>query len=211
MRLLSNVFLLLCVVFAVHASDEPELAPADRLKALLTDIRTLHATFVQTSREQTSRGQDPQAGEVWLEKPNLFRLETIAPLSQTIVSDGESLWTYDRDLEQVIISSLSHRVEDLPILLLAGEASQLVDEYRVDFYEDETRQYFVLYPLEAESILSRLSIAFEAGTPVSVGVDTATQQRTIIDLTVIQNEAVAGERFEFVMPEGADVIDDRIR
>lgn len=187
------------------AAEGPEQAPADRLKTLLTGITSLHATFMQSAR-----GQGPQAGELWLQKPNRFRLETVAPLSQTIVSDGTSLWTHDRDLEQVIVNSLSHKIEEIPILLLVGNADQLVDEYRVDFYEDESRQYFQLYPLEVQSVLGRLSIAFEAGIPISVAVDAATQQRTIIDLQVVQDQEIDPSRFEFEVSEGTDVIDDRV-
>jgi len=187
------------------ALAEEELSPADRLVGLLDKITSLHASF-----QQSSRTQEAQSGEVWLMKPNQFRLETGAPLSQTIVSDGDSLWTYDRDLEQVVISSLSHRIEELPILLLAGDAASLVDDYRIDFFEDEVQQFFLLQPLESAGILGRLSITFEDGTPVSVGVDTSTHERTVINLAVEPEPKVAGDTFTFIPPDGIDVIDDRL-
>lgn len=187
------------------ALAEQEHSPADHLVSLLENIPMLQASF-----QQSSRTQEAQSGTIWLRKPNQFRLETEAPLSQTIVSDGDSLWTYDRDLEQVVISSLSHRIEELPILLLAGDASSLVNDYRVDFFEDEVQQFFLLQPLQAEGILGRLSITFEDGSPVSVGVDTATHERTVINLTVHQEPVIAEDTFTFTLPDGIDVIDDRV-
>ena len=188
----------------VCSASQAEPSPAERLVGLLSVITSLHATF-----EQSSRSQGSQAGEIWLEKPNRFRLETVAPLSQTIVSDGDALWTYDRDLEQVIISTLSNRIDTLPILLLTGDAGKLVTDYRVDFFEDEIQQYFLLHPHDDQSVLGRLSITFEKGQPVSVGVDTATREPTIIDLKVVPDSDVSETLFQFALPAGVDVIDDR--
>lgn len=207
MRLLSSYFsaaLLSLLLFANPSRANDELSPADRLIGLLDAVSTMQARF-----EQSSRTQEAQRGEIWLKKPNQFRLETQAPLSQTIVSDGHSLWTYDRDLEQVIISTLSNRVEELPILLLAGDAGELIDDYRVDFFEDEVQQFFLLQPLKAEGILGRLSITFEAGLPVSVGVDTATNERTNINLEIQEITNMPDDTFTFEVPDGIDVIDDR--
>ncbi len=206
MRRLNSWLLLMSLVFVQARADVvPEISPEERLSSLLAGISALHASF-----EQSSRGQDPQSGEIWLSKPNRFRLETRAPLSQTIVSDGDSLWTYDRDLEQVIISSLGNRLGEIPILLLAGDAEALVGDYEVDFFEDETQQYFLLQPLDEQGILGRLSITFEEGLPVAVGVDTSTQQRTLIDLNVLQSSQISEDHFQFSLPDGVDVIDDRV-
>lgn len=208
MHLLSkclSVTLVSLLLIVDHSKAEDELSPAERLISLLDGVSTMQARF-----EQSSRTQEAQRGEIWLQKPNQFRLETQAPLSQTIVSDGASMWTYDRDLEQVIISSLSNRVEELPILLLAGNAGELVDDYRVDFFEDEVQQFFLLQPLREEGILGRLSITFEAGLPIAVGVDTATNERTIINLEVKDNINMSDDTFVFDVPEGIDVIDDRV-
>lgn len=203
-KVLSGWLIGLLSIFSPALAEE-ERSPADRLVTLLDNITSMKASF-----QQSSRTQEAQSGTVWLQKPNRFRLETAAPLSQTIVSDGESLWTYDRDLEQVVISSISHRVEELPILLLAGDAANLVDDYRVDYFEDEVQQFFLLQPLQSEGILGRLSITFEDGSPVSVGVDTSTHERTVINLELQPEPDIADETFTFTIPDGIDVIDDRL-
>lgn len=205
MRRLNSLCLpgLLALSLAGSAS-QAEPPPVERLAGLLSAMTSLHATF-----EQSSRSQESQAGEIWLERPDRFRLETSPPLSQTIVSDGDALWVYDRDLEQVVVNTLGNQTETIPILLLIGDADRLARDYQVDFFEDEARQYFLLHPRDEQSLLGRLSITFEAGQPVSVGVDTATREATTIDLKLVPDAEIAGTLFQFAPPPGVDVIDDR--
>lgn len=96
-------------------------SPTEQLIELLAGFTAIRANFVQ----KESRGDTVQTGSFVLSKPNRFRIESSAPLSQTMVSDGESLWTYDRDLEQIIINSLDTRAAEIPMLLLQPNPENL--------------------------------------------------------------------------------------
>ena len=209
MRRLSSLHWLfdnrLWLLLAVVASDShAQQTPADRLIKHLDSIGSLHATF-----EQSSSRSEQQSGELWLQKPDRFRLETLAPLSQIIVSDGASLWIYDRDLEQVIIDDLDQRAEEMPILLLAGKADELVADYEVDFYADESREHFVLHPIDDRGAFGKLGITLESGLPVSVTIESTLQELVRIDFKVQGNKTLVEGLFTFQVPEGIDVIDDR--
>ncbi|MBT4491977.1 MAG: outer membrane lipoprotein chaperone LolA [Gammaproteobacteria bacterium] len=180
-----------------------DMAPAEHLVELLQGIEALHARYEQTGQ------QEMQTGEFWLRKPNQFRLESAPPLSQTIVSDGYSLWTHDRDLEQVIVSTLNTQAEDIPLLLFAGEPGRLKDSFMVEYFEDGQHDYFVLTPLEEGGMVVGIALAFQDDLPVKISFESAMNEQTIIHLLDVSQLLADDTSFDYQIPDGVDVIDDR--
>jgi outer membrane lipoprotein carrier protein len=184
--------------------SEP-LSPEERLVQLLGGVQTLHAEFIHEAASS-----EIQTGEIWLSKPGRFRVETGAPLSQTIVSDGVSMWTHDRDLEQVIISPLNTRIDEMPILLFSGNPDLIPQNYSIEFFEDDQRQHFLLTPVDNTNLITTLVLSFEDNLPVSISVENAMQERIIIKLSNVGKLVdVTEPMFTLQIPEFADVIDDR--
>lgn len=203
MRRLNSAFLLhLCLFTAPLFAGEVQ--PVDHLIDLLDDIETLHGKF-----EQVGQGE-PQHGVLWLAKPNQFRVESSPPLSQTIVSNGEDLWTHDRDLHQVIISELDTQAGEIPLLLFAGEAARLRESYIVEQFTDDQHQYFVLTPVAENRVFAGFTLAFLDSLPVRLSFETTMNETTVInfyDMTVdVEDHAI----FRMAVPDHVDVIDDRL-
>ncbi len=172
------------------------------------------------SYDKPAEGSAPdkplQPGEFWLQKPDKFRVETGPPLSQTVVSDGMSLWTHDRDLEQVIITRFEADAARLPVLLLAGSASDIADVFSVtrdidnESNEKSQRTRFLLIPHDDKGVLTSVAIVFEQSIPRRIILRDAMQQRTIIELSDVNlAPAVTGTEFLFTTDAPVDVIDDR--
>lgn len=190
-------------------SNEPVSPPA-RLKAMLEQFASLEATFVQVTLDSDRRTVQESSGRLWVHTPARFRIETTEPFVQTLVSDGVNFWTYDADLEQVIVRVLEKDVEQIPVLLLGGAAERIESEYDVTFYEDETTTHFVLEPLSPSSLFESLGLEFTGDVPHALSISDSIGQRTRIVFSELKaNEPVAEEHFTFVAPAGVDVIDDR--
>ncbi len=202
-----NKFVFLCLLsVAANVPSQEVQSPIDRLETLLGSIETLQASFTQQS---VKTGM--QTGHFWLQKPNQFRIETSAPLSQTIVSNGDSLWIHDRDLEQVIIHKLNNRLAEMPVLLFVGDPSLIRDSYEVDYFEDEALSYYILTPLDSTSLLTRIQLIFDQTSPARISVENAMGERTVIDLMeVAKNMDIEAARFTLTIPDEVDVIDDRL-
>ena len=200
------ICLITCIaVFSDEAFCGEELGAATRLVRILDSLHTLHAEF-----SHEAAPSEIQTGEIWLKKPGLFRVETGAPMSQTIVSDGVSMWTHDRDLEQVIISPLNNRVEEMPILLFSGEPEAIAQNYTIEFFESEQIQHFLLTPIDNTNLITKLVLSFQDKQPVSISVENAMQERTTIKLSNVGELVdLTGQLFTLQVPEFADVIDDR--
>ena len=192
-------------VFSGEGFCREQAAPEARLVHILGGLQTLHAEF----KHQVALSE-VQTGEIWLRKPGLFRVETGAPMSQTIVSDGVSMWTHDRDLEQVIISPLNTRVDEMPILLFSGEPEAISQNYNIEFFESEEIQHFLLTPVDNTNLITKLVLSFHDNLPVSISVENAMQKRTTIKLSNVSELIdVTESMFTMQAPEFADVIDDR--
>ena len=197
--------LTLTSVFSGEVFSREQAGPETRLVHILENLQTLHAEFShQAALSET------QTGELWLKKPGLFRVELGAPLSQTIVSDGVSMWTHDRELEQVIISPLNTRVDEMPILLFSGEPEAISQNYIIEFFESEQIQHFLLTPVDNNNIITKLVLSFQENLPVSISVENAMQKRTTIELSNVSKLVDGSESmFTLQVPKFADVIDDR--
>ena len=209
MHRLSKSVVMCMIVCTAAFSDEvfcgEQPGAEARLVRILDSLQTLHAEFAHQAAPS-----EIQTGEIWLKKPGLFRVETGAPMSQTIVSDGVSMWTHDRDLEQVIISPLNTRVDEMPILLFSGEPEAIAQNYTIEFFESEQIQRFLLTPFDSTNLITKLVLSFQDNQPISISVQNAMQERTTIKLSNVGELVDLTEQmFTLQVPEFADVIDDR--
>ncbi len=67
------------------------------------------------------------SGKLVFSRPGKFRWEYEKPYEQIIVGDGEKLWVYDKDLNQVTVKKLEGALGSSPAALLAG--SNDIEEY----------------------------------------------------------------------------------
>ncbi len=190
---------------ALLAVDDTEL-----LKSRLDGLTSVAGHFEQVTINAENRVVQENSGRLWVRSPSSFRIETRTPFMQVLVSDGTSFWTYEEDLAQVMIQPLEDDIAQVPILLLGGRASAIVDAYEVSRYEDEAGEKFVLAPRAPGALFESMTIGFEADRPTLISIRDSLGQRTridVVDATI--NEPIDDERFSLEIPEGVDVIDDR--
>ena len=196
---------------ADDAADKPQaMDRSAQLIRQLDQLQTLSASFIQTTMNSQQHVVQQARGQLWVSTPGKCRLETREPAIQTLVSDGDTFWSFDSDLEQVIITRLQRDITQVPILLLGGDAKAITDEYQVAYFSEDQHDFFVLEPREGGSLFESLTIVFAADTPVSIVLRDSLGQRTQIELTdVNRNHQIPSATFTLIPPVGADVIDDR--
>ena len=180
-------------------------SPTDLLIGLLKEIDFLSARYEQLGQPTA------QSGQFWLSRPDRFRLRAFAPVSQTIVSDGQNLWTYDLDLEQVVITPLQRDSGNIPLLLFASNPEKLKTNYDIEYFEDEDRQHFVLSPLDHTDVVGKISLSFSGKLPDQLVFQTPTQEVTVFKFHNVSTVPIESVIFNFEIPHGIDVIDDRRR
>jgi len=128
-----------------------------------------------------------------------------------MISDGESLWYYEPDLEQVSIQDFPEDVENNPILLLNDDLQAISEAYDVSMgYVDEDIKQFVLLPLTASSSYERFSMTFSGSDLLQMQFESSVGQLTSFSFTNITNNAVIDPSvFNFAIPADIEIIDSR--
>ncbi|MFT5721453.1 MAG: outer membrane lipoprotein carrier protein [Motiliproteus sp.] len=188
---------------SLHAAD----TPAQNLSLLLNKINSLSATFEQLVLDGSGRRLQQVYGEMVLARPGKFRWRTEEPFPQLLVSNGQTLWLYDQDLEQVTRRPVDHRLSSTPALLLSGNLDDLENTFRVQGPVEGDSGVFRLLPKNEEALFVVLRIGFAAGVPTEMQLEDNLGQKTGINFSdILLNPEVDDSQFEFQVPAGIDLI-----
>jgi outer membrane lipoprotein carrier protein len=202
MLLLSALTLVLLPVQADERSIQ-------RLTQLLDQAQTLTARFSQLTLDGSGTQLQETSGEMALKRPGLFRWHTDAPLEQLLVSNGETVWLYDPDLEQVTIRSLDQRLTHTPALLLSGDISKIGENFDITYKEAGGVVDFILKPKAKDTLFDNLRLSFRNGVVNDMQLIDGVGQRTnILFFGVKMNQSIDTAQFNFKVPEGTDVIQE---
>ena len=94
--------------------------PVETLRSFVRDVKSGHADFTQTVTSPDGAKKKTSSGSFEFARPNRFRFAYAKPFEQTIVGDGEKVWIYDADLNQVSSRKLGQALGATPAALLAG-------------------------------------------------------------------------------------------
>src|SRR5699024_2252985 len=89
---------------------------ASALQRFYHDVQTLAGHFVQVRRNEQGEILTRSSGRFAIARPHEFRWEYQKPYRQVIVSDGETLWSYDVDLAQVTVRPIDEALQGSPAL-----------------------------------------------------------------------------------------------
>jgi len=180
----------------------------DVLRAYLDGLGTITADFRQQIVDRDLEPIDDSSGRVILKKPGRFRWDYREPYERIISADGERVWLYEADLEQVTIRRLDAGLGETPAALLTGAADVLDHfDYRGSEVDGDIR-WLRLEPRAAESDFSGIELGFAGDELRRVFLSDRLGQRTQIFLSNVDTAtAVTDEFFVFQVPEGVDVID----
>lgn len=186
------------------AAPADNLVAAKRLNKLLTNTKSMTANFTQTTKGASS---GTFKGSMSVQRPNNFRWETKSPSEQLIVANGNSMWIYDKDLEQATKQGVDTQVGNTPALLLSGDPSKIDKNFKIT-QPYANKNYYVLYPKSGDASFKSLSMSFNGGKPVMMVLNDTLGQTTSIKFSGIKmNPSISSSQFKFTPPQGVDVID----
>jgi chaperone LolA len=187
-------------------ADEKDVA---RLTQLLEKSQTISARFSQLTLDAGGTSLQETSGEMSVKRPGLFYWHTDAPQEQVVVSDGQKVTLWDPDLEQATIKKLDVRLNQTPALLLSGDVSKISQSFDITSKEQGEVTDFTLKPKTKDTLFDSLRVSFRRGLINDMQlVDSVGQRTNILFNGVKANEAIPASKFQFKIPEGADVIQE---
>lgn len=173
-------------------------------QALAHDIQAaacLAANFEQRTIDQSGQLVQQSSGEAFAARPQQMHWHINSPDTQRIISDGSTLWRYEEDLEQVIISDLSRAESELPIALLSGDAEKL-SAYDIS-KDGET---YLLKPKQQDAYFDSLSLSFSDGSLSHLVMRDGFNKVTDISFRPLQTDCQDSSLYAFMPPEHIDII-----
>ncbi|MFG1489144.1 outer membrane lipoprotein chaperone LolA [Oceanospirillum sp. HFRX-1_2] len=206
---ITSVFLFqISFVQAEDARSTTASSAAHQLGQLLAKMETLDADFQQRILDAKGSRLQEVSGHLSLARPGKFYWETENPFPQTVVSDGETLWLYDPDLEQVTVQQMDPSQNRTPAMLLSGNIDSIEERFTIKLTRESAQfKEFLLIPTGQESLFEELRLSFVSDELASLLLSDSLGQRTSIELFATKlNPELAEDRFTFAIPEGVDVI-----
>jgi outer membrane lipoprotein carrier protein len=186
------------------ASSQPGM---DRLRNFIEQVQSLRAGFRQEVVNGNQEVVEVARGELLLKRPGRFRWDYAEPYQRVVVADGERLWLYEADLEQVTVRPLSAGLGETPAALLTGERDVLNRFEFVSTWSGDRVTWVRLKPRSEDSDFESVAIAFAGDKPVQLEINDRLGQQTRVYLSDIElNVKIADDAFHLKVPDGVDVI-----
>jgi len=171
------------------------------------------ASFIQEYIGKTMKQPNRGEGKVYFKKRGMMRWDYTVP-NQKLLSDGHTLWYYQPEEKQVLVSDISKYLkEKTPLAFLAGEGNLSRDFDLLNLNESPSQKednYVIeLVPKERFATLSKLILTVDKKTyavlqtDVLDGLGNVTRTR-FIDIKI--NVGLSNSFFHFAIPPGTEVI-----
>lgn len=196
---------LLGLSLAAHAGARQQL---DKFSQ---GISGLSADFAQRVYGPNGEAKDQSSGRVQLKAPRQFRWEVVKPYPQLIVADGDNLWVYDPDLEQVNVRNQSAEENSSPLAVLI-DPTELERQFSVKEGSGQGLEWLELTPKKPEEApFERARLGFGPAGLARMELFDGLGQRTELEFSAWKrNPAFAADSFAFTPPVGVDVVGEPV-
>lgn len=179
----------------------------EQLRAFLESTRSGKAEFTQTVTSNSSGKPQEASGTMVFSRPGKFRWTYDKPYYQLIVGDGEKLWVYDKDLNQVTVKKLGQALGSSPAALLTGDNAWEKNFVLKDAGRSGGLDVVQATPKGQDGTFEWVRLGFSGNLPQVMELrDNFGQTTTLHFARFERNPGVDADQFRFVPPKGADVI-----
>ena len=187
--------------------DRARADAVDTLREFVRDVKSGKAAFTQVVTSTDGARKKLSSGDFEFARPNRFRFHYTKPFEQLIVADGQKVWIYDADLNQASSRRISQALGSTPAALLAG--ASLEPEFTLAAQPSAAGLDWVMAtPREKDGQFQRMRVGFRGRELAVVEITDSFGQLSRLDFGgFVANPPVQAERFRFVPPAGADVVE----
>jgi outer membrane lipoprotein carrier protein len=180
-----------------------------RMDAFAKDLNSVSADFEQHVLDPNGGAGKSSNGTLALKAPRQFRWETKTPYQQLIVADGETVWIYDPDLEQVTVRAQGTEEAHSPLTVLT-DLSQLDRDFTASEQGGhDGLTWLRLKSKDKEPQFEFADLGFDAaGLARMVFKDALGNSTEIHFSNWRRNPKLAADAFRFTPPQGVDIVGD---
>ena len=183
---------------------------AQALEAFLKGLYSLEAVYIQSLVDAKGQIIEETGGTMWISRPGRFRFEYTTPYEQLYVADGDKIWFYDPDLEQVTVRDQAAALTNTPAAFLSSK-QPVTEAFEIEELGHHAElDWLELKPKVAQENFEFLRLAMDGKVLRAMEmVDGFGQTTRLYFRTVSRNPDISSAQFNFAPPPGVDVVGDQ--
>jgi outer membrane lipoprotein carrier protein len=196
--------LLICLPLLAQASA------LEQFKAFVAGTKSARGEFNQRMVKEESgkmRVSSTANGVFIFARPGKFIWTYQKPYEQILQADGEKLFIYDKDLNQVTIKTLGNAIGSSPAAILFGSNDLEKNFTLSEGGLREGIEWLQAIPKAKDTSFEKIGIGLKDGVPVAMELRDSFGQISLLTFTKFEkNPSLPANQFHFALPKGADVL-----
>lgn len=202
-----SAFLLAPLFSLMLVAGEARADGLAQLKQFMEGTRSARGSFSQQVMSKSGRKPQQASGSFAFARPGKFRWTYEKPYAQLLVGDGNKLWAYDQELNQVTTKKLGQALGNTPAAILAGDNALDRNFSLKDAGAADGLEWVEAVPKGDDSSFERIRLGLAGGQlKAMVLYDNFGQTTSLLFGQLERNPVLDASLFRFVPPAGADVV-----
>lgn len=188
---------------AAHASA------LDQFKSFVASTKSAKGDFTQQQlgKSKSGKAAPVSSGTFVFARPGKFIWTYQKPYEQLLQADGETLYVYDKDLNQVTTRKLGNALGSSPAAILFGSNDLEKNFTLSEAGERDGAEWLTAVPKTKDTTFEQIGIGLKGGVPVAMELKDQFGAVSVLKFTNFQrNPALGAQQFSFSVPKGADVV-----
>ncbi|MGB4346209.1 MAG: outer membrane lipoprotein chaperone LolA [Burkholderiaceae bacterium] len=210
--MLNKLITSLCLSLSLGLPMLAQATALEQFKSFVSATHTARGEFTQRlvktdGDSGAMRVSSASSGSFQFARPGKFIWIYQKPYEQLLQADGDKLYIYDKDLNQVTIRTLGGAIGSSPAAILFG-SNDLEKNFKLS--EGGTRdgiEWLQAIPKTQDTNFEKIGIGLKDGMPVAMELRDSFGQASLLTFTRFEkNPSISASQFRFVIPKGADVL-----
>ena len=190
-------------------SSVASAAALDQFKSFVASTKSAKGDFTQQQlgKSKSGKATGPSSGTFVFARPGKFIWTYQKPYEQVLQADGDQLYIYDKDLNQVTSRKLGNALGSSPAAILFGSNNLEQNFTLTEAGERDGMEWLNATPKAKDTSFEQISIGLKGGVPMAMELkDTFGQTSRLTFANFQRNPPLGEQQFKFVVPQGADVV-----
>ncbi|GJI98380.1 outer-membrane lipoprotein carrier protein [Duganella caerulea] len=195
------------------AATLAQASALEQFKTFVASTKAAKGEFTQKQVKNTN-GETPKAsntatGTFVFARPGKFIWTYVKPYDQVLQADGDQLFIFDKDLNQVTVKKLGDALGSSPAAILFGSNDLEKNFTLSEAGTKDGLEWLKAVPKAKDTSFEQITIGLRNGLPEAMELKDSFGQTSVLSFRKIEkNPALTATSFKFVMPKGADVFNN---
>jgi outer membrane lipoprotein carrier protein len=205
----------LLIACAIALPAFAHAAALEQFKSFVATTKSAKGEFTQRQVKRANAGNggtavpmvsNPATGTFIFARPGKFIWTYQKPYEQVLQADGENLYIYDKDLNQVTVRKLGNALGSSPAAILFG-SNELEKNFTLkEAGKKDGLEWLEATPKTKDTTFDQIGIGLKDGVPQAMELRDSFGQVSVLSFNSFEkNPPMPSQQFKFVVPKGADV------